>query len=439
VSLHDPDPKLAAIVFHAAIERMAADPPPLGLSPEPDALPSGTITREGLGGEGVMALMRDALLPATTAIDHPRYLAFIPGAPTAAASLADLLVSVYAIYGGSWLESAGATQAENEALRWLADLAGFPASAGGTFVQGGTNGNLSALHAARERARHGGATATRVAVSEEVHSSVRSMLRVMDAGTLEVPGARLTGAALRETLADDDDGVFAVVATSGTTNLGTIDDLAGVAEVCGERGLWLHVDGAYGLGALCAPSVRDRFDGIERADSFIVDPHKWLYAPFDSCALIYREPAYGRAAHRQHAGYLESLYADEGHFNASDYGVHLTRRPRGLPFWFSLAVHGTDAYTEAVERTLAVTREAADEIRARDELELVAEPELTVLVFRRRGWGPADYERWATDLRQSGAAFVLPTTHDGEALARLALVNPRTTLEDVEIVLDAMI
>ena len=253
---------------------------------------------------------------------------------------------------------------------------------------------------------------------------------------VEVPGARLTGAELAPALTDD---VFAVVATAGTTNLGTIDDLAGVAEVCGERGLWMHVDGAYGLGALCAPSVRERFAGIEHADSFIVDPHKWLFAPFDSCALIYREPAYGRAAHRQHAGYLEALYADDSHFNPSDYGVHLTRRPRGLPLWFSLAVHGTDAYTEAVERTLTVTRETAEEIRGREELELVAEPELSVIVFRRRGWEPADYTRWATGLREAGTAFVLPTTHEGETVARLALVNPRTTLADIKIVLDAMI
>jgi L-2,4-diaminobutyrate decarboxylase len=437
MSLHEVDTGLAAAVFETALARLRADPPQLGLAPEPEALPAGTITREGLGGERVLELLRDTLLPTTTAIDHPRYLAFIPGASTPAASLADLLVSVYALYGGSWLESAGAVHAENEALRWLADLAGFPQGAGGCFVQGGTNGNLSALHAARERARHGGATATRVAVSEEVHSSVRSMLRVMDCGTLEVPGWRLTGAGLRAAL-EDDEGVFAVVATAGTTNLGTIDDLAGVADVCGERGLWLHVDGAYGLGALCAPSVRDRFAGIERADSFIVDPHKWLFAPFDSCALVYREPAYGRAAHRQHAGYLEALYADDEHFNPSDYGVHLTRRPRGLPFWFSLAVHGTDAYSQAVERTLAVTRAAAEEIRARVELELVAEPELSVLVFRRVGWDAADYARWAASLRASGDAFVLPTTHDGEAVARLALVNPRTSLADICMVLDAM-
>ena len=439
MTLHDHDPELAHAIFAAALARLQAYPPELGLAPEADALPRGSITADGLGAESALALLRDVLLPTTTAIDHPRYLAFIPGSSTPAAALVDLLISVHALYGGSWLEAAGVVHAENEALAWLASLAGFPDTAGGCFVQGGTNGNLSALHAARERARHGGAKATRVAVGEEVHSSVRSMLRVMDAGPLEVPGGRLTGAALRTALERDDDGVFAVVATAGTTNLGMIDDLAGIAEVCRERGLWLHVDGAYGLGALCAPSARDRFAGIEHADSFIVDPHKWLFAPFDSCALVYREPAYGRAAHRQYASYLESLYVDEETFNPSDYGVHLTRRPRGMPFWFSLAVHGTDAYAEAVERTLALTRAVVDEIGARGELELAIEPELSVVVFRRAGWEPRDYDAWAARLREAGDAFVLPTGHEGETLARLALVNPRTTLEDIRAVLDAMI
>lgn len=441
MSLHDLDPELAAALADASLARLAADPPALGTAPAPDAFGPGSITPEGLGGERALAVLRDVVLPATTAIDHPRYLAFIPGATTPAAALADLAVSAWSIYGGSWLEGAGAVHAENEALRWLADLAGFPAGAGGCFVQGGTNGNLSALHAARERARHGAAAATRVACGGEVHSSVRSMLKVMDAGALAVPAedGRLTGTALRAALdADGGAGVFAVVATAGTTNLGQVDDLAGVAEVCAERGLWLHVDGAYGLGALCAPSARPRLAGIERADSFIVDPHKWLYAPFDSCALVYREPAYGRAAHRQHASYLEALYDDADAWNPSDYGVHLTRRPRGVPFWFSLAVHGTDAYAAAVERTLAVTRAGAEEIRRRAELELLAEPELSVLAFRRRGWAAADYAAWSKRLREAGTAFVLPTTVGGEPAARLAVVNPRTTLDDLRLVLDAM-
>jgi L-2,4-diaminobutyrate decarboxylase len=431
------DRELARAAIDAALERLAADPPALGRDEPPSAL--GAITPEGLGGERALALLRDVVLPNTLAIDHPRYMAFIPSAPAPAAVVADLLLSAFNVYGGSWLEGAGTTRAENEALRWLSDLAGLPEGAGGTFVQGGTNGNLSALHAARERARHGGAAASRVALSEEVHSSVRSMLRVMDAGALEVPGRRLTGPGLRAALdADGGAGVFAVVATAGTTNLGQVDDLAGVAEVCRERGLWLHVDGAYGLGALCAPSARDLFAGIEHADSLIVDPHKWLFAPFDSCALVYRDPALGRAAHRQHASYLEALYDDHEAFNPSDYGVHLTRRARGLPFWFALAVHGTDAFAAAVERALAVTRAGAEEVRARPQLELVIEPELSVLVFRRRGWKPPDYARWAAALRESGTAFVLPSTVDGETVARLAIINPRTTEDDVRIVLDSL-
>jgi len=430
--MHRFDPALAEAIFDVARERLAADPPALGGFPE--TLPDASISAGGLGAEAGLERLRE-LLAGTTAIDHPRYMAFIPSAATPAAALADLLISAFAVYGGSWLESATAVHAENEALRWLADLAGFPDEAGGCFVPGGTHGNLSALHAARERVRAGGGTATRVACGEEVHSSVRSMLRLMDAGTVEVPGDRLTGPALRSAL-DGADGVFAVVATGGTTNLGQIDDLAGVAEVCRECGLWMHVDGAYGLAALCAPSVRERFAGIEQADSFIVDPHKWLFAPFDSCALVYREPQYGRAAHRQRASYLESLYADDAAFNPSDYGVHLTRRPRGLPFWFSLAVHGSDAYRDAVERALALTREAAAEIRARDDLELLCEPELTVLVYRRRGWAAADYDGWATGLRRSGTAFVLPTVVGGEPAARIAIVNPATTLDDIRQVLD---
>jgi glutamate/tyrosine decarboxylase-like PLP-dependent enzyme len=437
VSLHDRDPRLERALLDAARERLAADPPALGRTRPPDAF-ARAISPHGLGAERAAALLLETLIPSAIQIDHPRYLAFIPSAQAPAAALADLLLAVNSIYGGSWLEGSGVVHAENEALGWLAELAGFPAGAGGCFVPGGTNGNLSALHAARSAARHGGAPATRVAVAADVHSSVRSMLRVMDAGTLEVPGARLTGAALRDALDADGDGVFAVVATAGTTNLGLIDDLAGVAAVCRERGLWLHVDGAYGLAALCAPSARERFAGIEHADSFIVDPHKWLFSPFDCCALVYRDPGLGRAAHRQHASYLEALYADEDAYNPSDYGVHLTRRARGLPFWFALAVHGTDAFAEAIETTLAVTRAAAEEIRRRGELELLVEPELSVLVFRRRGWGAADYDRWAAALRDDGTAFVMPTTVAGETVARLAIVNPRTTLVDLEAVLDRM-
>jgi glutamate/tyrosine decarboxylase-like PLP-dependent enzyme len=201
--------------------------------------------------------------------------------------------------------------------------------------------------------------------------------------------------------------------------------------------VWLHVDGAYGGAALAASSVRPLFNGIERADSFIVDPHKWLFAPFDACALLYRDPTLARAAHTQHAAYLESLNL-RGEWNPSDYAHHLTRRARGLPLWFSLATSGTDAYRDAVESVLSLAREAADEIRKTPGLELLNEPDLTVLLFRRDGWSSDDYEAWWRKLLDDQIAFVQPTTWRGEKVARLCFVNPRTTIDHVRAILATM-
>jgi glutamate/tyrosine decarboxylase-like PLP-dependent enzyme len=440
--------RLARRVLELILERQRREPRPLGGVAMPEALAERagqSVTPEGIGGEEALRRWIEELAPANIAVDHSHYLAFIPHAPTDAARIFDMLVGAEAIYAGSWLEASGATYAENEALRWLADLAGFPPEAGGVFVQGGTLGNLSALHAARETAlaRRDGVRPVRwqIATSAEAHSSIAQAARVLDIDLIDVPvdaHHRLTGEGLRATLdAAESDGLCAVVASAGATNLGVIDDLASIAEVCRERGVWLHIDGAYGLAALAAPSKRDAFAGIARADSFIVDPHKWLFAPYDCCALLYRDPALARAAHSQSASYLDALN-ERNEWNPADYAVHLSRRARGLPFWFSLATHGTDAYTEAIETALAVTRQAAEAIRARPELELLIEPDLTVLVFRRRGWASADYDAWSARLIASGTAFVMPTRFQGEAAARIVILHPHTTLADIERVLDAM-
>lgn len=238
-------------------------------------------------------------------------------------------------------------------------------------------------------------------------------------------------------LANGPETYFAVVATAGTTNFGIIDDLTSVAEVCREFGIWFHVDGAYGGAGLAAPSVRHLYAGIEQCDSFIVDPHKWLFAPFDCCALIYRNPAAGRNAHTQRAGYLDVL-TEATDWNPTDYSVGLTRRARGLPFWFSLATHGTQAYTRSVEMTLEVAAFAEAEIARREELELVGERFLSVVVFRRRGWTAADYTAWSDRILDEEFAFIVPTNHEGETLARFAIVNPQTTKDDISAILDSM-
>jgi L-2,4-diaminobutyrate decarboxylase len=447
----DSSAAMARALADLCIGRLAMDAPlDESLTPEQLTAEAGaTVTEHGIGAEEAVRLWEQVLGPACLSVDHRRYLSFIPGAPSKAAAAFDMLVGASSVYGGSWLEGSGAVYAENQALRWISDLAGFPDQAGGVFVQGGTIGNLSALVAAREAALHhrNGQRPQRwaVVVTGETHSSVKHALQVvMDVDVVSVPGdprGRLTGAAIRDRLATLDDearaGIFAVVATAGSTNLGVVDDIAGIGEVAREQGWWLHVDGAYGGAGLAAPSVRGLFQGVEQADSFIVDPHKWLFAPYDCCALIYRDPVLARAAHTQRAGYLDPVTV-EGEWNPSDFSIQLTRRARGLPFWFSLAVHGTAAYTSAVEQTLTVARAGAGLIRDAEHVRLLVEPDLSVLIFERIGWGQADYQAWSAELLDEGFAFVTPTTHDGRVCTRFAIVNPKTTADDLAQILESM-
>jgi glutamate/tyrosine decarboxylase-like PLP-dependent enzyme len=444
------DEQLTNLILDYCRWRLALDPVPLDFggaqATSLDASLKGLINPGGTDARRIMEIFDHELATAVVSCDSPRFLSFIPAAPTKAALLFDMVVACSSLQGTSWMEAAGAVAAENQALGVLAATAGLPDGAGGCFVSGGSAGNLSALMVARDTAsyRMGDGYPSRpvIAISEEAHSSVGKALRVLGVESLLVPceDHRLTGPGLRAHLDQHPRGgdAIAVVATGGTTNAGIVDDLAGVGGVARERSLWFHVDGAYGCAALFAPSVRSRFDGIELADSFVVDPHKWLFAPFDCAALLYREPRLAKAVHTQDASYLDVLHREPDEWNPSDYAYHLTRRARGLPLWFSLAVNGTDAYRDAIEAVLAVTQASADLVERTDYLELVRRPELSVVLFRRRGWDREHYERWSAELLEAQVGFVMHTTWEGEPVGRLALLHPDTTVEMIEEILATM-
>jgi aromatic-L-amino-acid/L-tryptophan decarboxylase len=445
-----PDDKLASMIFEYCRWRLSLDPVDLDLPGKKavldDAL-AGLIGSEPRDPEDVFRVFTDVLAPAVISCDSPRFLAFIPAAPTKASLLFDMVVSCSALQGTSWLEAAGAIAAENQALRVLADAAGMPESAGGCFVSGGSAANLSALVVAREvgrrRAGGGGGRTLRVAVGDQAHSSVAKGLMVTGMEPFLVPTEdyRLTGSALEDALSRDPEpeSVVAVAATAGTTNAGIIDDLESVGRVANDRGLWFHVDAAYGGAALFAPSARHQFTGIERVDSVVIDPHKWLFAPFDCGALIYRHPGLARAVFTQDASYLDVIHTGApDQWNPSDYAYHLTRRARGLALWFSLSVYGIDAYSDAIESSLRIARESAALIETKPDLQLVRNPELSVVLYRRKGWSPDDYDRWSDQLVTDQIGFVTPTKWEGETVARLAFLHPHTTIAIVEEILETM-
>jgi len=448
--MFDYDDTMTDLVVAYCKERLALDPVSLDFGGQVEALAdvlTGLMRPEGNDAAHVLQLFVDRLATAVVSCDSPRFLSFIPAAPTKASLLFDMVVSCSSLHGTSWLEAAGVVVAENQALEVISRTAGLPPGAGGCFVAGGSAGNLSALLVARDTAGHrrGAPSPDRplIAVSDEAHSSVGKALHVIGVEALVVPtdDHRLTGATLRFELdrhprADD---VIAVVATAGTTNAGIVDDLVGVADVAEERSLWFHIDGAYGGAALFAPSARAKFAGFERCDSFIVDPHKWLFAPFDCAALLYRQPNLAKAVHTQDAAYLDVLHSENPEeWNPSDYAYHLTRRARGLPLWFSLAVNGLDAYRDAVEAGLAIARRGAALIEESPHTELVRWPELSVVLFRRPGWSKPDYEAWSARLLADQTGFVTPTTWEGETVARFAFLHPDTTEEMIREILATM-
>jgi glutamate/tyrosine decarboxylase-like PLP-dependent enzyme len=408
-----------------------------------------TIPRHGQRLEDILDHLAREVLPFRSRIDHPRYLAYVPGAGTWPGALGDLIASTYNIDVGNWMESAGPSQLERTVLEWFAQWIGYPDTSEGILVSGGSAANLTALACAREAVSGAMSDDLVVYVSDQGHSSLARAARVLGFGPQQVrvlpvdDHFRMRVDALAAAIdADLAAGrrPLAVLAVAGSTNTGAVDRLAEIAAFARRHGVWLHVDAAYGGFAAVTSRGRDLLKDVHLADSVTLDPHKWLYQPFECGALLVREGHRLPEAFEIHPDYLQdSMAGPDREVNFADRGLQLTRMSRALKLWISLNYYGLEPFTAAVNSSLDLAEHAQHCVEASSTLELMSPACLGVVCFRRHPPGVDDelqLERLNTalvaDLAASGQAMVSSTRLLGRYCLRVCILNHTTTIDDVE-------
>ncbi|MEJ2538602.1 MAG: aminotransferase class I/II-fold pyridoxal phosphate-dependent enzyme [Gemmatimonadota bacterium] len=411
----------------------------------------------GRDPHAVLARAVEEILPRAGRIDHPRFMAFVPASPVWPAVVADWLATGFNIFQGTWLGGAGPSQIELVVLEWFRVWLGMPEGAGGLFTSGGSAANLTAVVAARSRAaERGGRPGFRVYLSDQAHSSVPRALRIAGVPddavrlipvdeSLRMQADVLEGAMRRDRRQGLLPGL--VVANGGATNTGIVDPLEELGRVARDFGAWFHVDAAYGGFAVLAPRGARLLAGIGEADSITLDPHKWLFQPYEAGCLLVRDTDDLTRAFRVSAEYLQDTELGLEHVNFGDRGLQLSRSFRALKVWMTLQVHGRKALAQAVEDGLLLADHAAARVAAEPTLRILGEPSLSIVCFHAL---PPDGERTpeSTDrfnqgiqerIVAEGTAMISSTRIHGRFALRLCILNHRTTKEDVDAVLDRIV
>ncbi|MGE5142245.1 MAG: pyridoxal phosphate-dependent decarboxylase family protein [Acidobacteriota bacterium] len=409
--------------------------------------------------EDVYGLVRSLVYPYTLGNTHPRHWGWVTGTGTAVSTLADVVAA------GLNANCAGFSQSpalvEEMAVRWMAEVMGFPAESSGLFVSSGSIANLTALAVARS-ARAGYDVRTEgvngrltMYCSTETHSSVQKGVEVLGLGSRALRRVavdsdfRVDVTALERAIRDDRAAGLtpvAVIGNAGTVSTGAIDDLEALASVCRRHGVWFHVDGAFGAGAAFSPRLRERVRGMALADSLSFDPHKWMYLNYDVSLVLVRDPAAHRAAFRLIPPYLTpgGRGITPGELTQAQLGIDLSRGFRALKVWMALLVHGVDTYAAMVEQNVAQANYLAELVEADERLELLAPVALNVVCFRYRG-AVEDVERLNAinkevllRLQESGVAAPSGTVLHGRFAIRAAITNHRTRRGDLEVLVRAV-
>jgi aromatic-L-amino-acid decarboxylase len=433
------------------------------------------LPREGADFDRLLETFNDIIVPTSRHNGHPRMFGYVQAPGTAIAALADLLASTLNANLTAWRSAPAAVEIERLTIDWIKQILGLDAQASGLFVSGGSMANLAALAAARRARAPGDLTskgaqclrqAMRVYVSEQTHHSVAKAAVLLGLGRDNV---RAIGVDERFKIRIDDLVAkitedleaghlpFCVVANAGTVETGAIDPLAQVSEVARRFNLWMHVDASYGGFAMLADSAKHLFDGLPEADSVALDPHKWLYLPVDCGCVFYRDTEAARATFAHDAEYTRVLEQEPDEaFAFWDYGPELSRRFRALKVWMMLKGVGLRALGASIEKDLACARHLEDLVRASDDFEMLAPVELSIFCFRyvprqlkRTLAGAEEEERRSIDkqldalnerllvaLQQDGSSYLSNARLRGRFSLRGCVMNYRTTLRDMEILLD---
>jgi len=371
----------------------------------------------------------------------PGYLAYIPGGGLFAAALADFLTLGVNRFVNLWMTTPGLAQIEQNVCRWICDLFGYPQEARGLLTSGGSMANLSAIVTARHAKLGEDFMDGTYYVSEQAHASLSKAARIaglprralrlvptdgqlrMDPGALHAMIREDRAAGARP---------FLVVPSSGTTNTGAVDPLGAVADVAEQEGLWMHVDGAYGGFFILTDRGRERFAGIERADSVTLDPHKGLFLPYGTGSLAVRNGEALRAAHNESAAYLQDLDLEGDTPNFTEYSPELSRDVRGLRVWLPLKLHGISAFREALDEKLDLTTYLNEALAADPHVEVPWPPQLTVVAFRLAGAQDETQKRFLERINASKRVFLSSTVVDGRYTLRACIVSHRTHKDRIE-------
>lgn len=433
------------IVEH--VEQLSAKPATRMLSPAEadrrlgnevfaDPAPSSAQVLEELCNKAMSGIMH---------LDHPRFFGFIPGPGHFVGAIGNLISSGFNVFGGTWLESSAITHLELQTTRLLAEACGLPKTSCGTFLSGGSMANLSALATARHDRFGGHNPRARIYCSTQTHGSVARAMRILGFADHQLRKVRVDdnhrldveslAAAITQDAADGRI-PLAVVANAGTTNTGAVDPLPEIATVCREKGIWLHVDAAYGGAVVLCPRRKDLLAGIEFADSITIDPHKWLFQPYGIGCLLVRNQEDLTKLYGMTADYLSETKQDTEAINLFDHGPELTRRSRGLSLWFTLRTMGQERIAAAIERGFLNAEHAEYWLDHALNWQVVTPAQMGIVTFRFAG-NPNDAANdratlaAAEALRRDGTAMVSATQINDRPVLRMCTINPATTSNDI--------